>query len=236
MYEKISKLIKELFKDCEKQFLDGIDNYSFENLMSAKDIKYDIGATKICLFFEEYPNYVIKIPFVRYNGSQLEKANSILPEAFQNDYENWDYCAVEGFIYDAAKKDGINELFYETEYLLDMFGYPIYIQKKVPFILSSLICNEDKGVVEKFLYLDADKRKTLYLLNEEIFEEYAPGEVNNISKIWLYDCFNYYGKEFYKKAVIFISKYCNDLHTGNIGYTKDWKPVIFDYSSYSESL
>lgn len=224
MYEKISKLIVELFKDCKELFSDGVNGYDFKKFMRAKDLGYSTGATKGCFFLEEFPDYAIKVPFMRYGCDKFKKANSILPKDFQENYLDWNYCAIEEFIYKEAERQEVNELLCETIYFLNVYDYPIYIQKKVPFIFSNVRRN-----------LIGDREKILSL-NKSLFENgIIPDEVRCVSYTWLNDCLNYYGEDFYKKAIKFIAKYCDDLHGGNIGYMNNGQPVIFDYSSYSES-
>lgn len=122
------------------------------------------------------------------------------------------YCEREQFVYEQAKKRGIAEIFAESYFLMDFCGRPIYIMKKVE-------ANEEK--VSTDLYNKAISEG----YEEEDFQSMDSEE--QVEKLFYY----YYDEDFLQEYFAFCDEYeINDVHTSNIGYDENDKPVIIDYS------
>jgi hypothetical protein len=124
------------------------------------------------------------------------------------------YCERERFIYEQAKKRGVAEIFAESYFLMDFCGRPIYIMKKVED-------NEEK--VSTDLYNKA--------ISEGYEEEHFQGmeSEEQVEELFYY----YYEEDFLQEYFAFCEDYeINDIHTSNIGYDENDKPVVIDYSGY----
>jgi hypothetical protein len=123
------------------------------------------------------------------------------------------YCEREQFVYEQAKKRGVAEIFAESYFLMDFCGRPIYIMKKVE-------ANEEK--VSTDLY-----NKAISEGYEEDFQSMDSEE--QVEELFYY----YYGRDFLQEYFAFCEDYeINDIHTSNIGYDENDKPVVIDYSGY----
>ena len=124
------------------------------------------------------------------------------------------YCEREQFVYEQAKKRGIAEIFAESYFLMDFCGRPIYIMKKVE-------ANEEK--VSTDLY----NRGISEGYEEEDFQSMESEE--QVEELLYY----YYDEDFLQEYFAFCDEYeINDVHTSNIGYDENDKPVVIDYSGY----
>lgn len=166
------------------------------------------GLTKAVLVFDEL-DWVVKIPFhVDYSRSD---GGSIT-----------DYCERERFIYEQAKERGVAELFAESYFLMDFCGRPIYIMKKVEDNKEKVSTDlHDKVFSEGY-----DEEDFEYMEPED-FEYIEPEE--QVEELF----YHYYEDNLLREYFAFCEDYgVNDIHTGNIGYDENDKPVVFDYSGY----
>lgn len=125
-----------------------------------------------------------------------------------------DYCERERFIYEQAKERGVAEMFAESYFLMEFCGRPIYIMKKVDDNKEKVSTDlQDKAISEGY-----DEEDFEYMESEELVEE----------------LFYYYYEDYLlQEYFAFCEDYgINDVHTGNIGYDENDKPVIIDYSGY----
>ena len=124
------------------------------------------------------------------------------------------YCEREQFVYEQAKKRGVAEIFAESYFLMDFCGRPIYIMKKVE---------------------DNEEKVSTDLYNKGISEGYEEEDFENMeSEEQVEELFYYYYEEdFLQEYFAFCEDYeVNDVHTSNIGYDENDKPVVIDYSGY----
>lgn len=126
-------------------------------------------------------------------------------------HSNINYCERERFIYEQAKKRGVAEIFAESYFLMDFCGRPIYIMKKVDANEEKVSTDlYDKGISEGY---------------EEDFQSMDSEE--QVEGLFYY----YYGEDFLQEYFAFCEEYeINDVHTSNIGYDENDKPVVIDYS------
>lgn len=165
----------------------------------------DSGCTVIVLFFEEFPNYVFKIPCV---GIYIDGNRKFK-------YLKEDYCGLTKKIYDIACSLGISDILCEIKYLGIIDGFPIWYQERV---------RSEFNYDEYSATHSDDSRKYAYV------NHYKCGMLENYIEIF----YNYYGGEKMDKLFLLLSKFdvC-DCHCGNLGYIDD-RPVIFDYAGYNE--
>ena len=193
-----------------------------------EDFRYDCdadwvdhGASKIVLYYETFSKWVFKIPFRgEYNEEEDNYKNFIgANKHFPIELAN-DYCAGEAYITREAKRANLDSLFASTYFLCDICGTPIYVSEKVPHsrwtsprwkdINSSLSIAKD---ISNFY------RDTIYetSLDEEVIALFIDA----------------YGEEKTYELIDFL--YCyqiKDLHNGNVGFSRDYKIKILDYSGF----
>lgn len=237
------------FISCEYDgFMGDISGQDYEG----NEFFIDSGASKIVLILEDIFNKVIKIPITQFEFSnsteycceasdeQLKEAdccgerynciycdcphfnedNQYCVEDFcgANSSNGDDYCEAETKVYQWAIDENLEEFFAKTEYLFTTkTGVKIYIQDKVE--------NPDS-----------------YSFNREVSEETKEKykeitSTNNNARILTSDfakvIIEHYGVEKFVDLINFIGKYgLSDFHSTNVGYDKEGKPIIFDYSGF----
>ena len=170
------------------------------------------GASKACFFFED-DDYVIKIPF-------------------EDVGEATDYCEIEEQNYDLAKREGYEEFFAETKFLMNYkypkadFEIPIYVSVRADVnqeIKDEIESVSSHGVCDPQPFEGEDENEfwSLYELNGTQFPAvkdyfvYKYGE-KTLEGFWDFLC----------------NSGINDLHMGNVGLIND-KPVFIDYSGFN---
>jgi hypothetical protein len=115
------------------------DRTCYENYQEIADFvgaeDYKNGASKLVLFFNEFPQYIIKIPLfgcaeVDYDD-YLDEDVTVSPDNLDYIEYGKNYCEEEAYIYKKAKAKGIEEFFAKTEFLTTIEGIDIYYSKKV---------------------------------------------------------------------------------------------------------
>lgn len=143
MYDEKSELInfvKYHFKGIER-FYDNLWDYDpicYQNYQEIADFvgaeDYKNGASKLVLFFNEFPRYIIKIPLFGYaevDDDYLDEDVTVSSNKLAYiEYEK-NYCEEEAYIYKKAKAKGIEEFFAKTEFLITIEGIDIYYSEKV---------------------------------------------------------------------------------------------------------
>ena len=203
----------------------------FKDIIGASWIK--CGASKAVIYFEkEFPNIVFKIPFF---GSISGNYNCETKE-FELDYDtiewfhyansnisdecDWDYCNIERKIFEEAVFEDVDSFFAETKFLCDYdYETPIYISEFV----DSVVCDEiNLKPSHKSLNSAAKLMK-----ERDNFNAFS----QNINATFL-DCYN---EENVIKLMEFIEKWnIDDIHCSNIGFDKNNKIRIIDYSGFYE--
>ena len=234
MYDEKSELInfvKHRFKGIEK-FYDNLWDYDLDSeevtdrtchqnyqeiadFVGAED--YKNGASKLVLFFNEFPQYIIKIPLfgcaeVDYDG-YLDEDGTVSPDKLTYiEYEK-NYCEEEAHIYKKAKAKGIEEFFAKTEFLITIEGIDIYYSEKV---IRAFEYKHQKEKVDEARSLrncyDVDLPSS-YIAQMLVY--------TSVSKI--------------KVLLSFIREYSIwDLTGDNVFIDKDGYVQLVDYSSFDE--
>lgn len=168
-------------------------------------------------------DYVIKVPFKGEFESgdfyKFEFADSCLPLKKRDNL--WDYCAAEVELYNLAKEKGVEQFFPETKLLgyTKVEHYPIYVQ--------------EQGI--SFVKRGGDAKPALTDVEREEVRKKSNGrsEYVEIDERWLKEALDYYGAEEINKFLNFLDETgIGDLRDDNIGYDKDDKPIILDFSGF----
>jgi len=174
------------------------------------NVNYDNGCSKFVIFLND--EEVIKIPF---SGMYIYDEDD--DEYYFREFEGGDYCKKEAEVYQAAAQEGLAFFFAKT--MLAGFTeedkYPIYISDRVcPF-------NDDPSRRNSFS--DESYKKA-----REYHSSFSPS--------WLACALEYYGEKDVERLVAFVKRErVGDFHLGNLGFTQDGAPIIFDYSGYMEN-
>lgn len=158
-----------------------------------------------------------------YNDDSYEDNENTYQDFCNADYNNkkldrvWDYCEAEMWLYQEAKKNGVEVCFAETRLLGFVDGHPIYTQPKAQiywdYYTSTRKSHTDK---ERANTQEACKRIDGWCFNVD----------------WLTDFLLAFGDEMFQNFMAFIKTYgIRDLHSANVGYV-DGVPVLVDYSGY----
>ena len=198
---------------------------AFEDIADRLSATVLFGCTKSVFLFDEYPQYVVKIPFcgVRYYETDEDGGTDI-------DYESYfqncrDYCAKEEEVYSAACFDKLNDVFAEIRYIGDIEGVHFYIAEcadKVFYGWSSDEISENSKsqsavIKEKYNVGERQGWNTVF--------EYLPIVIEQ------------YGAEYAEKLIGFCEdEYIRDLHHGNVAWTEEGQFKFIDYSGYSEDV
>ena len=111
-----------------------------------------------------------------------------------------DFCKKEHFIYRKACKANVWDFFMPIDYIGSIGKYHFYVQERVK---SALDCGKSRTKGSPY--------------------ERLPIE-------WCEDCKAYYGEDAFSKFIEFCKdNEIIDLHAGNVGYTYENQPVVFDY-------
>jgi hypothetical protein len=243
----VEKMIRNTIHDAFDAYADERDTCKLFWYMDDDEYYYEentpcgeyvgSGVSKLVFDFpHDVPDYVFKLPFQGECVLEYDDNDEICDEEYwefgyvykgTKDYlqaldipEN-DHCAWEVFLYEEAKKAGVEEFFTEVN-LFTMVGhnhpYPIYISPKVEETWEC--CDEDSKTTSKE---SRDKAIEMQKHNDIIFYDY------NILAA-LIDQTSY---EKVCNLLNFMRKFdISDLHSGNIGIDKNGKIVIIDYAGY----
>lgn len=202
------------------------DDFDYDNPFNDCKLISDVksGATKTCLFFDDIPDFVVKIPFIgaddEWEGeTEFHYANRCYPEFKDN---KWDYCLTELGLFNESKAYGVSDMFAGTYYIGRINNFPIYASNRVDN------CFYDYGV--------QSSSAESYALGSKILSsgrDYLHVDMNaNLIGLFI----DSYGYDKTINMLNFIKKFdIRDFHDGNLASTNDGKVKIIDYSSYNES-
>lgn len=217
------------------------DTFANMNLNRAEYAGYEEhnGVSKAVFYIPTLDKeHVIKIPFSGYaefcdwmsteeyeraEDEMINRETAFYPFECARSYYGDDYCAAEENIYEEIAEfceeenlPDITVMFAKTECVCRVNNYPIYQQ---PYCKPL----EESG-------------KTITDLQKSEIDDFCDSVFlySCFNYTWLYDAREYYGDEMVAallKCVDYVD--INDLHSGNLGYTVDGRPIIFDYSGYN---
>ena len=110
------------YDNCE---VDG----AFDDVSDLVGATIYFGCTKVVFLFSEYPQYVVKVPFVGVQYWETEddcdEPSYVESEALFRNQE--DYCAIEEEVYSAARFDEVEDIFAETSFLGQLGEVKMYV-------------------------------------------------------------------------------------------------------------
>lgn len=244
------------FRNCNPEFLklsqvyfedeDGDIFYNFikqlGNSMGADCVHS--GCSKSVFHFNEFEDYVFKIPYIGYSYIEDEDTQYYkdcakeerVPSYFCFDdvtlYKNAsndglypvdanDYCAAEEYIYRMARKYKVHQMLAKTTFLGFVCGIPVYVSANAgktysPKKQSNETSKIAKDMIDKSRKEHKDSYSELYTTECCVFIET-------------------YGRKATKRFIDFIYKEkISDLHIGNYGYDALGNLKIIDYSGFHD--
>ena len=139
--------------------------------------------------------------------------------------EKFDYCAQEVRFYESAKDYGVERLLLPIEKVgVTEGGIPLYIQPIYKTTVCEMGYKAQEAVAKRF-------RKTRKVATVKAVSRgcyYIP------NKDWLARAIQLYGKKFMRSFETWTNDHrVNDLHSQNIGYIGNFRPVLIDYAGYN---
>ena len=172
--------------------------------------RYDLGCSKIVLFFDEYPDIVVKIPFDGIRDVDYEKDFEVTNER----HFIHNYCEEELDIWYEAIEANVEEVFAEEAYIGQYRNISLYAAE-------CCAMNYWYAVDEPSEDSKAKAKKITDGIYSEV-NEYIPTIIEQ------------HGEEFAEKVFKFIEEFeIDDLHDGNVGF-KNGLFKFVDYSSYDD--
>ena len=207
------------------------DGYEFEGhyddiASSCRADDYAYGCSKLVLFYEALPNWVVKIPFI---GEHYEEDNSWVDFQNANRYnlfpiaDDNDYCAIEAYLAEEATEYGLEKMFAQTFFLTEINGVKIYLSEKIENDYYSCCCRKykDKNSARRAEWLRDSYCKT-------DIEKYV---LTGVDLAFFIDAYGLWQTEL---LIAFLTDYkVEDLHHGNIGFDNNGNIKLIDYSGFS---
>jgi hypothetical protein len=139
--------------------------------------------------------------------------------------ESTDYCEQEVRFYESAKAYGVERLLLPIEKVgVTKGGIPLYIQPIYKFTIAEMGCRQQEMVANRFR--KTRKVATVRAVSHGCY--YAP------NKDWMARAIQLYGKKFMRSFEEWTNtNHVNDLHSQNIGYIGNFRPVLIDYAGYN---
>ena len=138
--------------------------------------------------------------------------------------ESNDYCEQEVRFYESAKAYGVERLLLPIEKVgVTKGGNPLYIQPIYKFTIAEMDYAKQEAVAKRF----RKTRKVATVRAVGCGCYYSP------HKDWLARAIQLYGKKFMRSFEEWTNtNHVNDLHSQNIGYIGNFRPVLIDYAGY----
>lgn len=229
---KDDDFVSEMFKYVPYFYLDtwtyesfidnipSIDEYTRENMRTAK------GASKLCIWWENDLDYVLKIPYCRAAGyTQSAYSQSPTENLFdqaRNQFNDWDYCRTEVEIYNHSKIYGLDYLFLSIE------PVNLNLECSAPIYRQVRATTPEACYQGRLSELQEQDRNSVVSSGDSL--RHRRIDLDMMALV----C-SHYGSETLVDFIHFleIEERINDLHNENLGYRYN-DLVIFDYSGYRE--
>ena len=180
-----------------------------QDLVEANQINF--GCTKLVLFYNDFPDLVIKIPF-----KGVKNYDDYEDEYYYEDFDT-DYCALESSNYSKSFSSGINDMFAATYFLANINNIPVYVSEK---ITCDVILKPSNALKTATTLIN----KSDFLVNDSRLN---PTTVS----VFIKD----YGLKKVLKLLKFLEENnINDLHGGNVGFNSNNSICFIDYSGFFE--
>lgn len=210
--------------DCAAEDLFYSDSELTHPICNTFDVMVKSGLTRVCLVPND-TDYVIKLPVTGVYGNIYDEYGCGDPKdcdiKMYVDMEEHDIFDIEQSIYDSLLSES-KEVFCPCTFVGNFNGIPVYIQpkvEKIQFYLTNFLNEEDSKRVSALTSRHHYKENVARPLTDD----------------FIMSLINLYGEE----AAGYILEDCktiDDLHTNNYGYTKDGKPIIFDFAGFDGEM
>lgn len=139
--------------------------------------------------------------------------------------DNHDYCAQEVAFYESAKSYGVEKMLLPIEKVgVTKSGIPLYIQPIYRTTVEEMDWRKRDKIWQRTK--STSKISTLKAVSRGCY--YSP------NREWLARAIQIYGKKFMRSFEQWTRVHrVNDLHTQNIGYIGNYRPVLIDYAGYN---
>lgn len=179
------------------------------------------GASKMVLFYPEFPEWVVKIPF---KGEYYEEEGyfSNFSKANKNTYAGaeYDYCATEAFLAEKTREAELGYLFAQTYYLFSFNGVPIYVSENIDGGLLGRGWKNKKQSVHAATDISSCCSKNL--------------EASHFNFALLAHFIDCYGEDAVLDLLSFVEQWnINDLHLGNAKIDNKGNVRLIDYSGFN---
>ena len=202
------------------EFFNMIENFVDVNDISLEDIElddFDYGTHNINALLDTTNPFIVEHGATRCCIIPDDPESNFVFKFDLSNLEN-NYCGRESYIYKEAKNWKLDTIFVKTYFFDNLYNTPIYIQEKV----EVKTINNTRYTTQELK--DISKKSSKY------------NKYFKCSPVWLKDFEIIYGKDTLDSFLRFCNTFgINDLHDANIGYTKEGKPIVFDYAGYEES-
>lgn len=230
--EEIIAFLKNRMSDiCVKDFFvwydeDGIeceDHYEEVAYTNCEADYYRHGCSKLVLFYDDLPHWVVKIPFLGecWGEDDIQYFQyADLDNLYLID-EN-DYCAAEAYLAEETCKYGLESMFALTYFLTTINGVNIYISENIENNYYSM---------NKQAYKHDNSVSQAQWLRDSYCKTHTEKYVLTIEDLAFF--VDNYGLPQTELLIAFLTDYAiEDLHHGNIGFDEKGNIRIIDYSSF----
>lgn len=244
------------FRDCNPEFLklsqvyfEDDDGDAFCDFLKqlARTMGADCvhgGCSKSVFYFNEFKDYVFKIPYIGYAYIEDEDTQYYkecaeqerVPTYFCFDdvtlYKNAnndgfypvdanDYCAAEEYIYRMARKYKVHQMLAKTTFLGFVCGIPVYVSANAGKMYSPKKQSNETSKIAKDM-IDKSRKE-----HKNSYNEFCTTECGAFIET--------YGRKATKRFIDFLYKEkISDLHNGNYGYDALGNLKIIDYSGFHD--
>lgn len=202
------------------------------------------GCSKSVFHFNEFKDYVFKIPYIGYAYIEDEDTQYYkdcaeeerVPTYFCFDdvtlYKNAsndglypvdanDYCAAEEYIYRMARKYKVHQMLAKTTFLGFVCGIPVYVSANAGKTYSPKKQSNETSKIAKDM-IDKSRKE-----HKDSYSEFDATECGVFIET--------YGRKATQRFIDFLYKEkISDLHTGNYGYDALGNLKIIDYSGFHD--
>lgn len=205
---------------CDAYDSCGEEDYS-DVVFLCRANRYENGVTKIVLFYDDLPNWVIKIPIL---GNYIEEIDEYRDFSCSGTGSGNDYCLTEKeYTFDAINY-GLENCFINTYYVCEINGVKFYCSPKIDKVYHDVFHYGDKKIYSKPDSFDQAKNLEYCCENECYLD------IEDLA--FFIDA---YGEAVAEKLIRFLYDWdIHDLHHGNLGFDKQGNIKIIDCSGWRD--
>ena len=208
---------------CYMEYYNSSDDYSDEDFSAVRAAcnadRYNNGVTKITLFYNDLPNWVIKIPIL---GNYYEEDDYHCDYICSGSEKENDYCLTEANYTREAAELGLGNCFAKTYYICTINEVDFYCSEKV-----TQVYNEKYPYKSKVSYTNPnslDQAKNL------MSNHYSYLDTEELALF-----VDAYGESIAERLIQFLYDYdVTDLHHGNLGFDVNDHIKIIDCSGWRD--